>query len=202
MYSILGYCSTPCHIGHIKIAEYILNTLTDIDEVWLMPTYHHMFNKDTISAEHRLAMCEIARRHNSHIRVFDYEIANRLHGETYYTIETLLSDMRYSDYSFKFIIGIDNANTFERWFMHNELQQLIKFIVLPRVGFEPLENAWYQKQDHIYLPNHPDTFSVSSTNVRKLLKNYYINNCNDEEIVNLIGFDVFDYILKNNLYRE
>ena len=82
--AILGGAFNPIHNGHIQLAQFVLNASGEFDEVWLMPANNHMYNKDMASPEHRLKMCELAAKKDARIKVFDYEIAHNLKGETYY----------------------------------------------------------------------------------------------------------------------
>ena len=44
--AILGGAFNPITIGHIATANFVLNNLSIIDEVWISPVYKHIFNKD------------------------------------------------------------------------------------------------------------------------------------------------------------
>ena len=58
--AILGGAMNPITVGHIQIAQFVLNTSKTFDEVWIMPIFKHMYNKEIASAKDRLAMCELA----------------------------------------------------------------------------------------------------------------------------------------------
>jgi len=103
--AILGGAFNPIHKGHIQLAQFVLNTSCQFDEVWLMPNYNHMYNKEMASAEHRLAMCEIASKDDGRIKVFDYEIKNKLAGETYYFFKRLSEEKELTEkYQFAMIV--------------------------------------------------------------------------------------------------
>ena len=133
--AVLGGAFDPITKGHIDTARFVLNTSRKFDEVWLMPCYEHINGKDMVSAKDRLEMCKIAAKVDGRIRVCDYEIENRMSGETYKLAKRLLDDEGYNDkYSFSFIIGQDNANDFHTWINFENLQRLIPFVVVPRPG--------------------------------------------------------------------
>src|SRR5574343_117220 len=67
--AILGGAFNPIHIGHIQLAQFILQ-LGIFDEVWLMPSYNHMFKNDIVSSEHRLEMCKLAIKKDNRIKIF------------------------------------------------------------------------------------------------------------------------------------
>ena len=151
--AILGGAFNPIHCGHIQLAQFVLNTSGEFDEVWLMPAYNHMYNKDMTPAEDRLKMCELAANVDNRIKVFDYEIKNKLKGETYYFFKRLKEEKELTEkYQFTMIIGLDNANTFDKWVNYEELEKLAQFVVVPRKGVERnLDVDWYLQKPHIFL---------------------------------------------------
>lgn len=194
--AILGGAFNPIHEGHIQIAKFVLNASGKFDEVWLMPAYNHMYNKDMVSAEHRLKMCEIAAKCDNRIKVFDYEIRNKLKGETYYFFKRLMEEKELTEkYQFAMIIGLDNANTFDKWVNYQELEKLAKFVVVPRKSITRDINVdWYLQQPHIFLNSENTIMDVSSTLVRNLLTN------KSPEVLNYLDKEVYNYIVENNLY--
>ena len=103
--AILGGAFDPIHKGHIQLAQFVLNTSGQFDEVWLMPNFRSISGKEMVSAEHRLKMCEIAAKVDNRIKVFDYEIRNKLKGETYYFFKKLKEEKELTEkYQFDMII--------------------------------------------------------------------------------------------------
>lgn len=203
--AILGLASNPIHIGHIQLAQFVLDVSKKIDEVWLMPSYNHMQKDDMVDSKHRLEMCKIAAKVDKRIRVFDYEIVNKLGGETYYLFKKLkiennitIEEKTYPADKFRFymIIGQDNANKFDTWVNSEELKKLAKFIVIPRKCVDRDYSVdWYTKKPHIFINNETPIIDVSSTQIRNLIKE---NNIND--ILKYLDKNVFDYIIENKLY--
>jgi len=204
--AIYGGAFDPITIGHIQVAQFVLNTSGHFDEVWLMPTYKHMYNKKMQSTEDRLEMCNIASQVDARIKVFDYEIRHELAGETFKLSKMLLNDTDYEDYDFSFIMGQDNANTFHNWVNYEHLERLMKFVVVPRKGVERnLDIDWYFNKPHIFLNNEEETniIEISSTVVRSMLKNIHSSGYTSEREKNLkkyVDLNVIDYIFKHKLY--
>lgn len=202
--AILGGAFNPITKGHIQLAQFVLNTSKEFDEVWLMPAYHHMYNKEMVSAEERLEMCRIAAEVDGRIKVFDYEIKNKLAGETFYLFKRLKQDEELNNkYNFSMIIGLDNANSFDKWVNYNELERMVRFVVVPRKGYVRDEKVdWYLQKPHIYLNYEPDIVEVSSTLVREKLKEFYVNHISDiTSLYPYINTKVLDYILSKKLYK-
>ena len=195
--AILGGAFNPITKAHIQLSQFVLNTTGEFDEVWLMPSYKHMFNKKMVSPEQRLEMCRIASQVDGRIKVFDYEIKNELAGETYNLFKRLKQDEELNDkYNFSMIIGIDNANSFHKWVNFEELERMVRFIVVDRKGFIRDENVnWYLEKPHIYLKNEDDVMEGSSTTVRNILSGKEDKNLND-----FLDINVINYIKNNNLY--
>lgn len=206
--AILGLAGNPIHIGHIQLAQFVLNVSKKIDEVWLMPSYDHMQKNNMVSAEHRLEMCKIASKNDNRIKVFDYEIKNKLSGETFYFFKKLkeekniiIGNKAYPIDKFRFymIIGIDNANKFHTWVNFKELEKIAKFIVVPRKGIgRDYGVDWYAQKPHIFLNNETPIIDVSSTEIRNLLNQPIVS----DDIFKYLDRDVYNYIIKNNLYKS
>lgn len=219
--ALLGGAFDPVHKGHIELAQFVLNTSKTFDEVWLMPCYEHMYNKNMQSAEHRLNMCKIATRNDGRLKVFDFEIEQRLSGETYNMVKRLQdTDMAKNEYDFSLIMGLDNANTFSQWVNYEELERMIRFVVVQRVGYEIDPKVdWYLKSPHIFLGNAAIN-NMSSTRIRGVLKDRekriedmlrhitaeQANEKMAEAIQKAIGYGidpkVLNYIYENNLYAN
>jgi len=197
--AILGGAFDPIHVSHIQLAQFVLNASGQFDEVWLMPAYNHMYNKDMVSAEHRLKMCEISAKVDNRIKVFDYEIKNKLKGETYYFFKKLKEEKELTEkYQFSMIMGLDNANTFDKWVNYEELERLAQFVVVPRLGVErDLNVNWYLQKLHIFLNKETYIREISSTEIRESLK------FNLPTIpTNYLDKGVYEYIIKNKLYKD
>jgi nicotinate-nucleotide adenylyltransferase len=194
--AILGGAFDPITKGHIAVAKYVLDASRSFDEIWLMPCFHHMLNKNMATPEHRLDMCELACQVDGRIKTSNYEILHRLKGETYHLAHKLFDEPFAKDeFDFSFIIGMDNANTFDKWFNYENLEKLVRFVVVPRAGVVRNEQVnWYLHSPHIYLgvPDKPWT-EVSSTLVReKLLQHEAVSEYLDPKVI--------EYIERNHLY--
>jgi len=196
--AILGGAFDPIHVGHIQLAQLVLNTLGEFDEVWLMPAYNHMYNKNMTDAESRLEMCKMAAKKDSRIKVFDYEIRNKLRGETYYFLKKLKEEKELTEkYHFSMIIGLDNANNFDKWVNYEELERLTQFVVVQRKGIERNLNVdWYLQKPHIFLRNEIFITEISSTQIRD-----FLHTKDNSEISNYLDENVYKYIIEKNLYR-
>jgi len=196
--AILGGAFNPITKAHIQTAQFVLNTSKEFDEVWLLPAYHHMYNKEMVSAEQRLEMCKLAANVDRRIKVWDYEMEHQLAGETYYLFKRLHQDEELNNkYNFSMIIGLDNANTFDKWVNYQELERMVRFVVVPRKGYERDINInWYLEKPHIYLNDENHIVECSSTMVREKLRKLD----DTSSLLQYLNEDVLRYILDNKLY--
>ena len=196
---IIGGTFNPIHNGHTLLALYCKEKL-NLDKVIFIPTYTppHKSDKDLASEEHRLNMCNIAVKNYVDFSVSDIEIKRKGKSYTYETL-TSLKEI-YPDDTLYFITGADMFLTLEKW--KNPVIIFDKAIIaaVPRNSsdFETL-NSHYQT---ILRPLgatacilEEPVLSVSSTFIRENIENYDL-------IKSLIDRNVYEYIAKNNLYRE
>jgi len=196
--AILGGNFNPIHLGHIQLAQFVLNSSGEFDEVWLMPSNEHLVKNNLTSPEHRLKMCEIAAKCDSRIKIFDYEIRNQLKGETYYFFKKLKEEKELNEkYQFAMIIGLDNANTFDKWVNYQELERMARFVVVPRKGVERDVNVnWYLQKPHMFLNRESSIIETSSSSIRI----HFMNG--SREVLNYLDEDVYKYIIENDLFKK
>lgn len=190
--------------GHIAAARLVLDSSKEFDEVWLMPCNQHLGGKSLADPAHRLKMCELAAKVDARIRVSDYEIVNQLSGETYQMAKLLQNEEFAKDkYDFSIVIGQDNANSMSTWPNFENLEQLIRHVVVPRIGYDidPKE-LWYMKQPHIYIrpEGNVKLLETSSSEVRRLIRESAYPS-NREKAKLLLDKDVWEYINDHKLYH-
>ena len=196
---IMGGAFDPPTLGHIQVAQYALDhTDLGLDEVWLIPCFKSIWNKQMASPEHRLAMCLLASKNDKRIKVSDYEISHKSVGRSYDILKKMMEEPFSQDgYNLSFIIGMDNANVFDKWYNSEMLQQLVRFIVFPRTGIVRDEKVtWYLKWPHVLVDSSGSPImEVSSTEIREKIHNR-------KDVSNLVDSEVLEYIKKNGLYLE
>lgn len=200
---IFGGAFDPITLGHVRTAQAVLNGAHEFDEAWLTPVYGHMNGKNMSPPEQRLAMCELAAKCDGRIKVFDYEVENKLAGDTYQFAKRLLDEPFAKDqYDFSLCIGQDNANSFDTWVRSDILRDMIRFVVVPRPGvpFDPTAQ-WYLKPPHIYLAPDKTQLEISSTEVRQAIRSLpNTDPVHIKELQDVMDPAVLNYIRENNLY--
>lgn len=199
--ALLGGAFDPPTLGHIAVAKFVLDSSREFDEVWLVPCYKHMFHKEMSSADHRLTMLGHATSDDGRIRICEYEISNQLGGETYHFLKSLLDSELAQANEFSYIIGMDNANSFDKWVNFEELERLIRFVVVPRVGQEPDSSVdWYLKPPHIFLRSDTPLPDTASSVVRKEIAIGHKAGCMRSLPEQMLHPCVLSYITRKGLY--
>ncbi|MCP4652389.1 MAG: nicotinate (nicotinamide) nucleotide adenylyltransferase [Candidatus Omnitrophica bacterium] len=181
---ILGGTFNPPHIGHFIIAEEVRQKF-GLDKIFFIPTNipPHKDNAG-VSADHRLAMLNVALQKDVCFEVKDLEI-NR--GGVSYTVDTV-RELRndYPDDDFFLIVGSDLANQFSTWKYYKELKEEIKIIVAIRRPNPLVEDEKFIVADIVQI-------DVSSSKIRNMV-------ANGDSIRYLVCEEVEQYIKRHNFY--
>lgn len=203
---IYGGTFNPIHLGHLKLAQDLLDELS-LTEVIFIPCANPPHKNDCkVSAEHRAAMVEIAIKNKANFSCNRLELDRE--GKSY-TADTLEILRKYYsvEQPLSFIIGMDSFNTLEKWKYLDKIAAFAHLIVCQRGKFIPSENniayKYFQRtttpQDLIKKPNGLIYFHekpqivVSSTQIRdKIAKK--------ESVIEYLPKEIEEYIATNGLY--
>ncbi len=188
---IFGGSFNPVHIAHLIIAESIREEFK-LDKIIFVPAGKHPLKSDSeiISSEHRLKMLFLAIEGNPFFEVSDYEIKK---NTVSYTVETL--KFFYKNYApLYLIVGNDWLKEFNKWYRYQKIFDYAYLIVLKRVDFHGIPDFLQEFKNKILFANNP-IIEISSTLIRERLKK-------NQSIRYLVPPQVYDYIIKNNLYKN
>lgn len=188
---VFGGSFNPIHKYHERIASYLTEN-GYIDKIIFVPTgskYHYKNN--LISDSKRLDMLKLVTKKHDTFEVSNYE----LQDHEIHTCETLkyLKEL-YNEDEIIFICGTDNLTYIDRWQDGLLLLENYKFLVVKRDTDEIEEILKrYKKYKSNIIVVDMETDSLSSTYIR--------NNIDKDEVREYLDEDVYEYIIKNNLYR-
>lgn len=186
---IYGGSFDPIHSGHAMVANFV-SQCNVVDEVWIMVGRRNpmKMNYTLASDSHRLKMAEIVAEKCEKVSVSDLEMSMPLPS---YSIHTLykLKEL-YPQHDFKFIIGSDSLQNFDKWKESERIRKEFGLIVYPRPGY-PLPQV--EPDGMKFLSGAPE-FSMSSS----LIREYVASGWN---INYFVPIKVAEYILKNHLYQ-
>lgn len=196
---ILGGTFNPIHKGHIMLSEYCRQQL-DLDRIILIPTYTppHKVSKELADEADRLNMCNLACSNLEGYEVSDIEIVRKGKSYSYETL-TSLKEL-YPNDTLYFIMGADMFLTLEKWKNPDIIFQKAHIIAVPRdnsdyeILLEHYEKILKPMGAEARILKEP-VMQVSSTFIRE-------NITNSQLMETLLDKNVFDYIVKNNLYRK
>lgn len=196
---VFGGTFNPVHKGHIMLAQYCMDSV-GLDRIIMIPTAvpPHKISNNLASENDRLNMCKLACRGKENFFVSDIEIKRQGKSYTYETL-TQLKEIYPDDHLYT-IMGADMFLTLNRWKNPEIIFEKSSIITIPRdeENKHELEN-FYNKvlkamgASSVILPN--PVMSVSSTFIRENLDNFNL-------ISDMLDKGVYDYIIKNNLYRK
>ncbi len=129
----IGGSFNPIHDGHIKAALEAAKALA-LDSVTFIPAYQSpLKDAHSVSAEHRLAMVELAVADSPLLRCDDREISRQGHSFTVDTVRELRQDFG-DDAPLFWIMGDDLLATLNQWSRWQSLVDYCHLVVLTRPG--------------------------------------------------------------------
>lgn len=177
----------PIHLGHINWVRQVLTRMPEIDQVWLVPARTHPWRKLHASPTDRWNMLKLLE--TDKIKVSDVDLSRPGPTRTIDTIRKLRQ--QYPAGRFYWICGSDTIDRFDEWEEHDQLVKLMKFIVIPRPGFD--RNKLPPGFQLIPGDDFPK-FNFSSTQIRDRVKN-------GQSVSNFVPPEIEKYILAHKLYQ-
>lgn len=129
---LLGGSFDPVHEGHIALAQAALSAFP-LDEVRFMPCAQQALKQHApAAAADRCAMLRLALARHPQMSLDCREIYRGGKTYTYDTLTALRAEE--PETTFWFIMGMDSAKSFSRWYRSDELPALCEFILFDRPG--------------------------------------------------------------------
>ena len=198
-FAILGGTFDPVHKGHVEIAKSVLKQ-TGAEKILFIPSGNppHKDERMVTDKFHRLNMLNMAVEGEKDFVVSTIEIDRE--GKTY-TIDTIreLREIFGIDVKFFFIMGADALHYIYMWKDFKELLKICSFAAVTRPGYRAAE----LEQDVDILTNkyggdihiiEIPPVNVSSSEIRDNIKSGISIN-------DMVNSNVYDYIVKNELYK-
>lgn len=186
--ALFGGSFNPPHVAHMLVAQYVLATC-DVDALWLLPTYRHVFGKDLAPYSHRLAMCDaLAAELGPRVTVSraEFDLAQQP-GFVASRMLDLLHLLRgqHPDHQFRLVIGGDILAETHKWYRWDDVAMLAPPIVIGRTGHVAPPGSMISE---VAMPE------ISSTEIRRRL------GCGDD-VKWLLPQPVMRYIQAEGLYQ-
>lgn len=179
---LFGGAFNPVHNGHMAVANAAIES-AKLDRLIFIPTGNAPHKKETDTTRiDRYNMLVEATRCNDKMSVSDYEINRKEVNYSAATVEYFKSI--YPDDELFFIIGDDSYNQLDTWYQPHRILQNATLLVFPREGAQITPPAVRVPMEKV---------EISSSNIREKIKI-------GKDCRNLLPKEVFDYIIKRNLY--
>ncbi len=154
----------PIHIGHLALANYMLE-FTDLSEVWFVVSPHNPLKekKTLLDDRQRLHMVSLAVEGFSKLKASDIEFKL---PQPSYTVNTLVHlKEKYPKKEFALIMGADTLETLPKWKNAEQILQHQLFIY-PRPD---KDGGVYQSHPSVHITAAP-LMDISSTFIRSAIK--------------------------------
>ncbi len=180
----------PVHIGHLIIAEYMVEN-SDLNEVWFVLSPNNPFKNRTqlLNEKQRYYMLNLAIEEDARFRACDVEFKLPRPSYTHHTLATLSE--QYPKNEFVVMMGEDNLRSLPRWKNYSYITENFKIYVYPREDKEEVELP--EIKAHVVVVKAPK-IDISSSLIRLQVK--------EKKRVNyMLPNQVAQYIDEMNLYR-
>ncbi len=156
----------PVHVGHLIIANYILNH-TDLEQIWMVVSPHnpHKSKASLANDYDRLHLLNLAIGDNPKLKSSDIEFNL---PQPSYTIDTLthLSE-KYPNKRFSLIMGGDNLGSLHKWKNYEKILEYYSITVFSRPGYDLGPLAAHPK---VTVLQDTPMLHISASDIRNLRK--------------------------------
>ncbi len=195
---IFGGAFDPPHNAHVALAQTALAEL-ELDELHVIPTGQAWHKARTLTtAEHRLAMTQLAFQDIPRVVVDDREIKRA--GPTF-TIDTLQAlQAENPDAQLYLMMGSDQFSAFERWHQWQEIVKIAIICIAARARFDWAAGQFHtlkELQKRCVILTMPQ-MAVSATQARQRIADGLGEN---QTIADLLRPAVARYIAQHQLYK-
>ncbi len=180
----------PIHIGHLIIAEYVVEN-SDVDDLWfVISPSNPLKKKETLlNSAQRYYMAQIAIEDDPRFKVCDIEFKLPIPSYTAVTLAKLTE--LYPDHQFVILMGEDNLQNLHKWRNYEYILEHFEIMVYPRPGSQ---GGDLKNHPHVTSINAP-MMEISATQIRDAIKE-------GKKIHYLLPEKVQQYIDDMGVYRK
>jgi nicotinate-nucleotide adenylyltransferase len=176
----------PVHNGHIAIAEYMYRQFR-FDEIWFIVSPSNPLKKeeDLLFERKRFELLNVAIKNKHYFTASDIEFQMEKPSYTCLTLRKIRTE--YPQHTFSLLLGSDCINEIKLWKNYEEILQNYTIYIYPRSK----DICRVEGKNIIY--THPPLLNISSTMIRKKIKN-------KEDISSYVSSEVLHIIENEKLY--
>lgn len=180
----------PVHIGHLAIANYILE-YSNLEQIWFVISPQNPFKekKTLLTDYHRFELLYRAIGENDSFRVSDIEFKL---PKPSYTIDTLVYiSEKYPQHEFSVIMGSDNISSFHKWKNYEQILKHHNLYVYPRNDYK---GSRFDKHEKVHFINAPQ-IEISSSFIRSSIQE-------GKKIPFFMPAESYNYMQEMNFYKN
>ena len=177
---IFGGGFDPIHLGHINMALVAKEALKG--EVVFVPAQIAIWKSDSVNKEHKLAMIKLAIGKYDGFSIDTFEMDQKEQPRSYQTVQYF--KRKYPKDKLYFLIGQDQANSFDKWANPDEITKNAQIV-------------YYKRPKHVINQANVDRFKM------KVIEGPVVDTSSSEirSLKSLaVSEEVLKYIEDNNLY--
>ena len=185
--ALFGGSFNPPHVAHQMAALYVLET-QPVDQVWIVPTYVHPFQKQLASFEDRATMCKLMAAPLGDcviVSKIEEELAQRPGFRSSRTLD-LVHYLVEQGLEVRLVVGSDIMAETAKWYRWSDLVNKAPLIILAREGFDVPPGSMLTG---VPMP------AISSSQIRRA------HAAADPSVMNLVPRSVYAYMVQHNLYK-
>ena len=188
-WGILGGSFNPVHVGHLIIAESVLNSI-EADGMIFVPARSHPFKTDSYLANYqdRVEMTRLAIAGNNRFRLEEAPAGSK------YTIDQIeYLRGKYPTAVFFLVLGSDIVDEFSSWYKYKKIEETLKIIVAARPGYniEGENRDAIKSAEYVMIPQ----YDVSSSDIRERIRS-------GMSIKYMVPGAVENYLAEKRIYAE
>ena len=132
---LYGGSFNPIHNAHLALGRALLDSRA-VDELWFLVSPQNPLKRDVtlLDEDARLHLARLAVQDEPHLKVCDYEFHLPRPSYMVHTLEGLRRD--YPQHEFLLVMGADNWQRFDRWYLPEQIMAHHTILVYPRPGTE------------------------------------------------------------------
>lgn len=179
----------PIHIGHLIIANHVLN-VTTLKKVWFVLSPQNPFKNSAslLNEFDRLHLLQKAIAHDPRLKAVDIEFSLPKPSYTSATLAYLRE--RYPDQQFQILIGSDSFQNIKKWKNAAFIINNYKLLVYKRPGFE-VDNSVHADIQVMDAP----LLEISATYIRQMIRE-------GKSIRYLVPHNIEEDLVTNRYFRQ
>ncbi len=185
--AIVGGRFDPIHIGHLIIAQDLLELL-DVEKVVFLLSHNPPHKGVFANFDDRFNMLKIAINNYNKFEVWDIE--RKLNLEKSYSYLVLNEILKFTKDDIYFIVGSDQFENFKSWYNYERILEMVKVVIVQRPSYS--YNYPADLIDKVRILNNR-LIDISSSEIRRRIKE-------NKEFKFLLPKGVYEYIKDKKLY--